>query len=162
MRRTTGLDRGHSVGRALTGRRRPGPVDIGGRGPAPGGVLLGKGCGLHPKGRRTQSLHPLRPGAGSPSLLHFLCQDSGSLLCHSHSEPSAELREGPLLAGHPAGDPALQLSQAGPQACTRSPAHTACRQGRWPLTFPTEKEAWTVFRAKAMFSVNSGESPGTP
>ncbi|CAM9702458.1 unnamed protein product [Rangifer tarandus platyrhynchus] len=99
-------------------------VDIGGRGPAPGWVLLGKGCALNATARRSQSLHPLEARSGGPSPLYFLCQDCGSLLCRSHSEPSAELREGPLLAGHLAGDPGRQLSQAGPQACLPCPQHT--------------------------------------
>lgn len=41
-------------------------MDIGGRGPAPGWVLLGKGCGLNATARRTQSLHPLEARSGGP------------------------------------------------------------------------------------------------
>ena len=113
------------------GGRGPGGGDPGPgyrrAGPSAGLGAPGKGLWAECYGSAHVEPSSLRGQERGPSPLYFLCQDCGSLLCRSHSEPSAELREGPLPAGHLAGGPGLQLSQAGPQACLPCPS-THCLQ----------------------------------
>lgn len=146
------------MGRAVSRRRRPG-LWISAGGAQRCGCFWETLCGLSPKGpAHPEPSHPLRPGVGTPSY-----SSAGTLgpccVCRSPSEPSAALRGGATPGRAAGGRP---RSPAPPRPGRRPAPHpcTHCLQaGRWPLTFPTEREAWTVFKATAMLSINSGGIP---
>ena len=137
-------------------------LGIGGRGPAPGWVLLGKGCGLNATARRTQGLHALEARSGAPPHSTSSARTVGPCPAAVTQSPAPSSRRGHSWRDTWREAQGSSSPRPGRRPVSPAPAHTACRLGRWPLTFLTQKEAWTVFKAAAMFSINSGEYPGTP
>lgn len=148
------------------GGRGPGGGDPGPgyrrEGPSAGLGAPGKGLWAECYGSAHAEPSSLRGQERGPSPLYFLCQDCGSLLCRSHSEPAPSSGRGHSRRDTWREAQGSSSPRPGRRPVSPAPAHTACRLGRWPLTFLTQKEAWTVFKAAAMFSINSGEYPGTP